>query len=134
MSTSERALRSSLSANQCSAVFGFFANAHRTNAISASELNSLRGLPIFETKQGSCVAIDEGNFFLCPTNVPLHVEDQRLLKLQEKRFYEALGVEELDDAALFEMFVLPKFHTFDLSRRRAALEQLRCNWPKVAQS
>ena len=45
--------------------------------------------------------------------------------------FAALGVEELDDAALFEMFVLPKFETFDISRRQAALEQLRCHWPQV---
>jgi hypothetical protein len=94
----------------------------------------LRRLPIFETKGGAFVALSEardGGVILCPPGFEPEVRAEGLLEHREPELYAALGVEVVDETAVFERFVLPSLHTQSFARRVHAVQHVRDHWAEV---
>ena len=87
---------------------------------------ALRRLPIFETRAGSFVDLSrDGDYFICPPNLNASVDSDSLLKHQNAPFYSSMGVQELDETALFDKFVLPNFASMPPARRVQAVQQIK---------
>ncbi|KAJ1475494.1 hypothetical protein T484DRAFT_1828083, partial [Baffinella frigidus] len=71
--------------------------------------------------------------FICPLTVSADFPSESLLRHQEPLFFRALGVEELDEVALLERFMLPKFGTLLPARRQEVADQILRNWPAIEQ-
>ncbi len=102
--------------------------------INARCEQALRRLPIFETKGGAFVSLSDardGGVFLCPPGFEPEVRAEGLLEHQEPELYAALGVEVVDETAVFERFVLPSLHTQTFARRVHAVQHVRDHWVEV---
>jgi hypothetical protein len=134
-----------LCARECRALFALFAKSHANplQPLDGPALAALKKLPIFETRAGSFVALAltqqqreagarEQECFICPPSVTLEAPSEQLLLYQERELYRALGVTELDDTALFERFVLPRFAMLSLPQQVSMLTFAGVCWRKLA--
>jgi hypothetical protein len=53
------------------------------------------------------------------------VESNALLKFQNSEFYSVMGVQELDETAMFDKFVLPNFASMPQGRRVQAVQHIK---------
>jgi hypothetical protein len=65
------------------------------------------------------------DYFICPPNLNASVDSDALLKHQAAAFYSAIGVQELDETAMFDKFVLPNFASMPPARRVHAVQHIR---------
>jgi hypothetical protein len=118
---------------ECRALFKLFAQSHREGALELPLLATLKKLPIFETRAGSFVSLTQGECFLCPAAISIDAPSEHLLVHQELALYRVLGVTELDDTAMFERFVLPRYSTLTPPQQSQACAQIKRNWPEIRQ-
>lgn len=103
-----------LHAVECRAVFSFFAQAYAAGRLEDQALQTLRRVPVFETLSGQFVTPigNEGEErFTCSPDLQGAVPDSGLLVRSEPNFLRALGVQELDQTALFEVLVVLLFES-----------------------
>jgi len=123
-----------LHAVECRAVFSFFAQAYAAGRLEDQALQTLRRVPVFETLSGQFVTPigNEGEErFTCSPDLQGAVPDSGLLVRSEPNFLRALGVQELDQTALFERFVLPSFADLPPTQRTEAVHQIRRDWETI---
>lgn len=129
--------RTALSPQEAVSLFELLARGFGERQLDAAALPPLRRLAIFETRSGSFVPLQGTERFLCALTAAGDLPSDQLLRQEADgegaALLRALGVETLDELALLERFVLPRFASLAPARRAEALDQIASQWPEIEQ-
>lgn len=105
--------------------------------VSAGRAAALKRMPLYESVQGSLVPLEPRRYLL-PQRHPFFTPrtDEFLTPTAPApvlSLLRALGVESLEDADVFEKFLLPAFGEASLERQEAMRRHLLANWQRLRQ-
>ena len=125
----------------CDALFNLFASStsagSSASAYNVEELNLLRLLPIYKTRTGTYVTLDQQVHCIVPPSMFLQPDDDLCLEYREHSeggtFYEALGIPVLADHEVMARFALPGFESQPEREQERILAYLLNNWSSQRQ-
>lgn len=126
----------------CDALFSLFASSTfagsaATLAYDSEELNILRLLPIFKTRTGTYVTLDQQVHCIVPPSMFLQPDDDLCLEYRGPSeggtLYQALGIPELADHEVMARFALPGFESQPEREQERILAYLLNNWSSQKQ-